>query len=130
MDMNAVVGTHDVLLLTLDTLRHDVAEELAAQGRTPHLAALLPGGRWEERHSPASFTYAAHHAFFAGFLPTPASPGLHPRLFALRFEGSATAPGTCVLDAPDLVTGLWPGAATTPSASAASASSTSSKGSL
>lgn len=107
MDMNAVVGSHDLLLITLDTLRYDVAEELAAQGRTPHLAALLPGGRWEQRHSPASFTYAAHHAFFAGFLPTPATPGLHPRRFALRFEGSeTTAPGTCVLDAPDLVTGL------------------------
>ncbi len=107
MDMNAVVGSHDLLFLTLDTLRYDVAEELAASGRTPHLTALLPGGRWEPRHSPASFTYAAHHAFFAGFLPTPATPGLHPRLFAMRFEGSeTTAPGTCVLDAPDLVTGL------------------------
>nr|WP_275472524.1 STM4013/SEN3800 family hydrolase [Myxococcus hansupus] len=105
--MNAVVGTHDLLFITLDTLRYDVAEALCAQGRTPNLAALLPGGRWEKRHSPASFTYAAHHAFFAGFLPTPATPGLHPRLFAMRFEGSeTTAPGTCVLDAPDLVTGL------------------------
>jgi hypothetical protein len=107
MDMNTVVGSHDLLFLTLDTLRYDVAEELAAQGRTPHLTALLPGGRWEKRHSPASFTYAAHHAFFAGFLPTPAAPGLHPRRFAMRFEGSeTTTPGTCVLDAPDLVTGL------------------------
>ncbi|MBZ4415806.1 STM4013/SEN3800 family hydrolase [Myxococcus sp. RHSTA-1-4] len=107
MDMNAVVGTHDLLFLTLDTLRYDVAEELASQGRTPNLSALLPGGRWEKRHSPASFTYAAHHAFFAGFLPTPAAPGLYPRLFAMRFEGSeTTSPDTCVLDAPDLVTGL------------------------
>jgi hypothetical protein len=107
MDMNAVVGSHDLLFLTLDTLRYDVAEELAAQGRTPHLTEVMHGGRWERRHSPASFTYAAHHAFFAGFLPTPATPGLHPRLFAMRFEGSeTTASGTCVLDAPDLVTGL------------------------
>ncbi|WP_408890726.1 STM4013/SEN3800 family hydrolase [Myxococcus faecalis] len=107
MDMNQVVGSHDLLLLTLDTLRHDVATELAASGRIPNLAALLPGGQWEERHSPASFTYAAHHAFFAGFLPTPARPGRHPRLFAMRFEGSeTTGQGTCVLDAPDLVTGL------------------------
>ncbi|QDE67991.1 metalloenzyme domain-containing protein [Myxococcus xanthus] len=107
MDMNAVVGTHDLLFITLDTLRFDVAEALAAQGRTPNLSALLPGGQWEQRHSPASFTYAAHHAFFAGFLPTPATPGLHPRLFSMRFEGSeTTASDTCVLDAPDLVTGL------------------------
>ena len=42
-------------------------------GRTPHLTRLLPRG-WEERHSPGSFTYAAHQAFFAGFLPTPARP--------------------------------------------------------
>ncbi|WP_338867038.1 STM4013/SEN3800 family hydrolase [Myxococcus stipitatus] len=107
MDMNTVVGSHDLLFLTLDTLRFDVASELAASGRIPHLAALLPGGQWEERHSPASFTYAAHHAFFAGFLPTPAHPGRHSRLFAMRFEGSeTTGQGTCVLDAPDLVTGL------------------------
>ena len=107
MDMNAVVGSHDLLFITLDTLRYDVAEELAAQGRTPHLTALLPGGRWERRHSPASFTYAAHHAFFAGFLPTPAEPGRHSRLFAARFQGSeTTGSGTCTFDAPDIVTGL------------------------
>ncbi len=106
-DLNALVGTHDLLLLTLDTLRYDVAREELEAGHTPTLAALLPGGRWEERHSPASFTYAAHQAFFAGFLPTPVTPGRHPRPFALRFEGSeTTGPGTCVLDAPDLVTGL------------------------
>ncbi|RKH43579.1 metalloenzyme domain-containing protein, partial [Corallococcus sp. AB050B] len=70
-DLNALVGTHDLLFLTLDTLRYDVAREELEAGRTPTLAALLPGGRWEERHSPASFTYAAHQAFFAGFLPTP-----------------------------------------------------------
>ncbi|RKG82777.1 metalloenzyme domain-containing protein [Corallococcus sp. CA049B] len=106
-DLNAMVGTHDLLFLTLDTLRYDVAREELEAGRTPTLAALLPGGRWEERHTPASFTYAAHQAFFAGFLPTPVTPGRHPRPFALRFEGSeTTGPGTCVLDAPDLVTGL------------------------
>ena len=106
-DMRRIVGHRDLLLLTLDTLRFDVAQALWREGRTPHLAALLPAGGWEERHSPGSFTYAAHAAFFAGFLPTPAAPGRHPRLFALRFEGSeTTAPETCVLDAPDLVTGL------------------------
>ena len=43
-DMNAVVGTHDLLFVTLDTLRYDVAAELAAAGRTPNLARVLPGG--------------------------------------------------------------------------------------
>lgn len=107
MDMNRVVGSHDIALITLDTLRFDVARDLFAEGRTPALASVLPEGGWEERHSPGSFTYAAHQAFFAGFLPTPKAPGRHPRPFALRFEGSeTTAPTTKVLDAPDIVTGL------------------------
>lgn len=102
-----MIGTHDVLLLVLDTLRYDVARDELAAGRTPNLARVLPGGRWEERHTPGSFTYAAHQAFFAGFLPTPCAPGTHVRLFATRFPGSATVgPGTCVFDAPDIVTGL------------------------
>jgi hypothetical protein len=106
-DMTAIVGSHDLLLVTLDTLRYDVAAELAAAGRTPNLARVLPGGVWERRHTPASFTYAAHHAFFAGFLPTPITPGPHPRLFAATFPGSeSTVDGTWVFDAPDLVTGL------------------------
>ncbi len=106
-DMNAVVGDHDILLVTLDTLRHDVAAELAAEGRIPQLARHLPGGRWETRHAPGSFTYASHQAIFAGFLPTPARPGPHPRLFAASFAGSeTTAEGTFVYDTPDLVSGL------------------------
>ncbi|MFI6578932.1 STM4013/SEN3800 family hydrolase [Nocardiopsis sp. NPDC050513] len=105
--MNAVVGTHDILLLTLDTLRHDVAAELAEAGRTPHLSRLLPGGRWERRHAPASFTYASHLAMLAGFLPTPAEPGPHPRLFAAAFPGSATtAPHTWTFETADLASGL------------------------
>ncbi|MDE3720685.1 STM4013/SEN3800 family hydrolase [Nocardiopsis sp. N85] len=106
-DMNAVVGGHDILLLTLDTLRYDVAVELAEAGRVPHLARLLPGGRWEERHAPGSFTYASHLAMLAGFLPTPAAPGPHPRLFAAAFPGSvSTAPRTWTFDTPDLASGL------------------------
>ena len=102
-----LIGTHDVLFVTLDTLRYDVAEALAATGRTPHLTAVLPGGRWEKRHTPGSFTYAAHAAFFAGFLPTPAAPGPHPRPFALRFPGSeTTTDATAVFDTPDLVSGF------------------------
>ena len=107
IDANRLIGTHDVLLITLDTLRYDVAESALARGLTPNLGRLLPGGRWELRHTPATFTYAAHQAFFAGFLPTPARPGRHPRLFAARFPGSeTTSPATCVFDTPDLVTGL------------------------
>lgn len=105
IDVRALVGTHDVLFVTLDTLRFDVAERAMRAGATPHLEALF--GAWETRHSPASFTYAAHHAFFSGFLPTPTSPGKHPRLFAARFDGSeTTGEGTFVFDAPNIVQGL------------------------
>lgn len=106
-NMESRIGTHDLLLVTLDTLRYDVAQRLAAEGRLPILSRLLPGGRWEERHSPGNFTYAAHAAFFAGFLPTPAVPGKHPRLFSMHFQGSeTTADGTAVFDAADLPSGL------------------------
>ncbi|MBL1078635.1 STM4013/SEN3800 family hydrolase [Nocardia sp. 2] len=105
--MNEVIGRDDLLLITLDTLRFDVAAELLAAGRLPNLARHLPGGEWEKRHAPGSFTYASHQAIFAGFLPTPATPGPHPRLFAARFEGSETTAGrTFVYDTPDFVTAL------------------------
>jgi hypothetical protein len=104
---NTIVGTHDILLFTFDTLRYDVAQSLWQTGHTPHLAALLPDTGWDMRHSPGSFTYAAHHAFFAGFLPTPIAPGNHFRPFALQFEGSTTiAPETCVLTGASLPEGL------------------------
>jgi hypothetical protein len=112
-DMNTVVGSHDILLVTLDTLRYDVAAELVESGRLPNLARVLPGGKWERRHSPGSFTYAAHAAMFAGFFPTPAEPpspagaDSHVRPFAARFPGSeTTGAGTWVFDAPDLPGGL------------------------
>ncbi|MEV0355790.1 STM4013/SEN3800 family hydrolase [Nocardia sp. NPDC050697] len=106
-DMNTVIGHDDLLLVTLDTLRYDVAAELLAAGKLPNLARHLPGGEWERRHAPGNFTFASHQAMFAGFLPTPAAPGPHPRLFAARFEGSeTTAPRTWVYDTPDLVSGL------------------------
>ena len=77
---------------------------MLAAGRTPNLARWLPGGMWERRHTAGSFTYAAHHAFFAGFLPTPADPRLeieHGRLFAARFAGSeTTTERTAVFDTP------------------------------
>jgi hypothetical protein len=105
--MKSLVGSHDLLFVTLDTLRYDVAADRLARGRTPNLARVLPGGAWERRHTPASFTYAAHHAFFGGFLPTPIGPGPHERPFAARFPGSTTVGAdTWVFDAPDVVSGL------------------------
>jgi predicted AlkP superfamily pyrophosphatase or phosphodiesterase len=104
--MNEIVGTHDIALIVLDALRYDVAEEELAAGRTPHLAAAIPGG-WDKRHSPGTFTLSSHTAFFAGFLPTPVRPGRHDRRFALEFEGSVTTgETTCVLTAATIVEGL------------------------
>ncbi|WP_363796910.1 STM4013/SEN3800 family hydrolase [Lysobacter firmicutimachus] len=107
-DMRAIVGRRDLLLITLDTLRYDAAQQCYERGELPVLGPLLPPGGWERRHTPGSFTYAAHAAFFAGFLPTPARPGPHPRLFALEFEGSETTDArTCVLRGrADIVSGL------------------------
>lgn len=106
-DMNQVVGSHDILFITLDALRFDVAQRLFEQGELPVLARHLPPTGWELRHTPGSFTYAAHQAFFAGFLPTPARPGRHPRLFATAFQGSeTTSSATCVFEEESLPAGL------------------------
>ncbi len=92
LNMHSIVGNHDVILITLDTLRFDAAENAFAQGKLPVLSRWLPQSGFERRHSPASFTFAAHQAFLAGFLPTNVRPSpigrAHPRLFALAFPGS------------------------------------------
>lgn len=107
INANYVVREMDIAFIVLDTLRYDVARDSLRMGQTPNLASVLPGGQWEARHTPGNFTYAAHHAFFAGFLPTPVAPGHHPRLFAARFPGSGTTTErTYAFDAPDVVTGL------------------------
>ncbi len=101
------LGCRDVLFITFDTLRYDVAVQAMRAGQTPNLQKLLPGGIWQERHTPGSFTYAAHHAFFAGFLPTPIAAAPHERLFALDFPGSETTGArTCVFDTPDIISGF------------------------
>ncbi len=104
--MNAVVGTHDLLWLVLDSLRWDAT--VGEWERTPRLRRLLAPGSWEKRHTPGSFTWPAHHAFFAGFLPTPADPAApRERLFAAEFAGSeTTGPRTRVFAADNIVAGL------------------------
>lgn len=107
MDFKDAVGQRHLFLITLDTLRYDVAQSELREGRTPNLRALVGDDGWERRHTPGSFTYAAHTAFFAGFLPTPARPGRHPRPFAAGFEGSETTTSrTWTFDAPEVVTAL------------------------
>ena len=68
INMNEVVGKSDILFLTLDTLRYDVAESEYLAG---NLKNLCKESGWEKRHTPGNYTYAAHHSFFGGFLPTP-----------------------------------------------------------
>ena len=107
INANEIVGTHDILFVTLDTLRLDVARTAMESGLTPNLQGVVPNGQWEHRHTPGNFTFAAHQAFFAGFLPTPAKPGQYARLFAAKFLGSeTTTESTCVFEAPDMIEGL------------------------
>jgi arylsulfatase A-like enzyme len=88
MNAQALIGSHDVLFITFDSLRFDVAQAALERGLMPNLARVLPSSGWEARHTPGNFTFAAHQAFFAGFLPTPVAPGRHARLFAAKFQGS------------------------------------------
>ncbi len=90
IDARALVGKATILFITFDSLRLDVAQRALERGLTPNLAEALPNKCWEARHTPATFTYPAHHAFFTGFLPAPISPKRHLRLFASRFAGSQT----------------------------------------
>lgn len=103
VSFKAAFGQRDFLFVTLDALRWDVARDTLAAGEAPNLARLV-GGAFEQRHTPATFTLAAHQAFFAGFLPTPLGPGPHMRKIALRFGGSrSTSKDTLVLDGDNLV---------------------------
>lgn len=66
LDMNQIVGSHDILFVCLDTLRYDIAKQEEQAGRTPILNRY---GTWEKCQAPGNFTYPSHHAMFAGFLP-------------------------------------------------------------
>lgn len=112
--MKELLGNCNFVFITLDTLRYDCAvlefEARSLKNLAPFLGSGLgksPGTGWEKRHAPGNFTFASHQAFFAGFLPTPASPGPHQRLFALKFAGSeTTGQNTIVFDAPDIISGF------------------------
>lgn len=106
-NMNQIVGENDIIMIVFDTLRYDVAVDQFTAGSTPNIQTLSPAG-WQKRHSPGSFTYAAHHAFFAGFLPTPADPQQPgERLFATQFAGSeTTGSNTQVFEQATIIEGL------------------------
>ena len=82
----ALPSSPSFLLLTLDSCRYDVM----CDARTPvldrYVGELLPA------QTPANFTYAAHHAFFAGILPHVPEPRAYynrfvRQLFALTKAG-------------------------------------------
>jgi hypothetical protein len=99
-------GTN-ILFVTLDSLRYDVAREAMEGGRTPRLARLLPGGQWEHRQTPGTFTLPAHMAFFSGFLPKLPQPEQPARLWECRPPAfKKVPPETFVFDAPNLLDGL------------------------
>ncbi|MFF0143502.1 STM4013/SEN3800 family hydrolase [Streptomyces sp. NPDC005227] len=99
-------GTN-ILFVTLDSLRYDVASGALAGGNTPHLAGLLPGGQWEHRQTPGMFTLPAHMAFFSGFLPKLPQPEQPARLWECRPPAFKKVPSeTFVFDAPNLLDGL------------------------
>lgn len=102
MNLREGFGQRDVLIITLDALRYDVAVDALAAGDTPTLATLLPSG-WERREAPGTFTLPSHAAMFAGFFPT--REGVSTRPVALRFPGSRSiGRDTLVLEAECLVT--------------------------
>lgn len=103
-----IIGTHNVLFITLDTLRYDVAVQELGKGNTPVLSRYLLNNKWQKRHTPGSFTYSAHHAFFAGFLPVPVAPGIHKRLFAVDFNASETIDDkTMVFNTANIIDGFY-----------------------
>lgn len=108
MNVRAMIGSHDVVFLVLDSLRFDVAVNALEAGRTPFLQSLLPGGVWQRRHTPGNFTYPAHQAFFMGYWPVPApKPAGYQRLFACQFAGSeTTGEQTWVTPEANIVAGL------------------------
>lgn len=66
IDMNEIVGTHHILFVCIDSLRHDVALEEQQNGGTPVLNRY---GAWRKCQAPGNFTYPSHQAMFAGFFP-------------------------------------------------------------
>ncbi len=68
IDMNRIVGSMDILLICLDTLRYDVAVLEEEKKTTP---VLNQYGRWQKCQAPGNFTWPSHHCMFSGFLPMP-----------------------------------------------------------
>ncbi|WP_129598620.1 STM4013/SEN3800 family hydrolase [Anaerophilus nitritogenes] len=71
VNMNEIVGSHDILFICLDTLRYDVAYDQQEKENTP---VLNKYGKWIKCHAPGNYTFPSHTAMFIGALPTRAEP--------------------------------------------------------
>lgn len=71
VNMNEIVGSHDILFICLDTLRYDVAFSEQEKGNTPFINKY---GKWQKCHAPGNYTFPSHSAMFIGFLPSPVKP--------------------------------------------------------
>ena len=78
LNASQLVGTHDVLFVTLDTLRYNVAAHLHATGRTPNLSALLPNG-WEKRREELAELKRKRVELESQFVPTMITKAVEPR---------------------------------------------------
>lgn len=108
LDMNEIVGSHDILFVCLDTLRYDVAMREQEAGGTPVLNRY---GSWIKCHAPGNFTYPSHHAMFAGFLPSPVAPVPMTEREMLFFPkniglGKFAPPKSFAFEGPTFVEGL------------------------
>ena len=106
INVAGLIGTHDIVFITLDTLRYDVAVDALERGRTPQLSKRLPSGSWKLRHTRQLYLRGPSGMY--EFPSTPARPGQHARLFAARFAGSETTTGhTAVFDAAEWAMRRW-----------------------
>lgn len=78
-----------MLLISLDSCRHDTFAAVHAAGRLPHLGTIGPLHRAQ---APSHFTYGSHAAFWVGFTPGVEGsvvPWLNPKagkLFRMAFD--------------------------------------------
>ncbi|MCL2388277.1 MAG: STM4013/SEN3800 family hydrolase [Defluviitaleaceae bacterium] len=108
LNMNEIVGTHDILFICLDCLRYDVALSEQENGGTP---VLNQYGAWEKRGAAGNFTYPSHQAMFAGFLPTSLEPTPMNKKKMLFFQkgiglGKVAPPRAFTFEEPTFIQGL------------------------
>ena len=81
----ALPSSPSFLLLTLDSCRYVVMCDAQTPCLDRYASEVLPA------QTPANFTYAAHHAFFAGILPHVPEPRAYYNRFVRQLVGLSTA---------------------------------------